>query len=60
MQWHGRLTENGDRKRREFVHGERMIDVINLTAPSCAWLEVETMEANGDEARTKRDLNRER
>ena len=33
-----------------------MIDVINSTAPSCAWLEVEAMDANGDEARIKRDL----
>ena len=31
VQWYERLYENGDGERREFVRGERMIDVINST-----------------------------
>jgi hypothetical protein len=31
VQWYERLAENGDRERREFVRGERIIDIINST-----------------------------
>ena len=55
---------NGNRERSEFVRGERMIDVIN--SPSMAGIRAEaigifpaTEEADDDEARTKRKLNRD-
>ena len=31
VQWYERLTESGDGERREFIRGERMLDVINST-----------------------------
>jgi len=65
VQWYERLTENGDRERREFVRGERMIDIINSTELRMAGVRVEaigvfpaTEEANDDEARTKWELSR--
>jgi hypothetical protein len=65
VQWYERLTENGDRERREFVRGERMIDIINSTELRMTGVRVEaigafpaTEEANDDEARTKWELSR--
>ena len=63
VQWNERLAESGDGERREFVRGERMVDIVNSTELRMADVRVQMigifqpLKANDDHARTKWELN---
>jgi hypothetical protein len=64
VQWYERIAESGDGERREFVRGERMIDVINSTELRMAGVKVTAIgafpsseESDDPEALTKWKLN---
>ena len=66
VQWYERLTESGNGERREFVRGERAIDVINSTELRGVGVRVEKIGAlsagergNDPEALAKWELSRD-